>query len=169
MTENPQQHSSTPHEPGATEETSLGEGSGQQGRGPSRRRVVGLAGAATVGAVALSACGSGQDEDAEASPSAPSTPTDVAAVEDVPVGSGVKVDKNGVQAVVAQPTKGTFTAYSPVCPHQGCMVNPANKRFVCPCHSSAFNMSTGDVEGGPATTGLTAYPVTVENGRVIVG
>ncbi|RKQ36291.1 QcrA and Rieske domain-containing protein [Kocuria tytonis] len=137
--------------------------------GPSRRRAVGVAGLTAAGALALSACGSGRDSDAAASPSAPSTPTDVAAAADVPVGSGITVDKGGVKAVVGQPEKGTFTAYSPVCPHQGCMVNPADKQFVCPCHNSVFDMASGDVTGGPATTGLSPYPVKVENGRVIVG
>jgi len=138
------------------------------GTGPSRRRAVGLVGASAVGAVALSACGGKAAEDA-ASPTGPSSPTDVAAASDVPVGSGITVNQDGVQAVVAQPTEGTFTAYSPVCPHQGCSVNPAKKQFVCPCHNSVFDMATGNVTGGPASTGLTAYPVKVEGGRVIVG
>lgn len=138
------------------------------GAGPSRRRAVGLVGAAAVGAVALSACG-GEKADDAARPTGPASPTDVAAASDVPVGSGIAVDRDGVQAVVAQPTEGTFTAYSPVCPHQGCSVNPAKKQFVCPCHNSVFDMTTGDVTGGPASTGLTAYPVKVQGGRVIVG
>ena len=137
--------------------------------GPSRRNVVGLAGAAAVGAVTLSACGGARKVDDETTPSGPASPTDVAAAGDVPVGSGIAVDKDGVQAVVGQPTEGTFTAFSPVCPHQGCTVNPAKKQFVCPCHNSVFDMTTGDVTGGPASTGLTAYPVKVEKGRVIVG
>ncbi|MDO4919778.1 Rieske (2Fe-2S) protein [Kocuria sp.] len=135
---------------------------------PSRRHAVGLVGAAAVGAVALSACGSGGGDDA-AAPSAPATPTDVAAAADVPVGSGISVNTNGVQAVVGHPAEDTFTAYSPVCPHQGCTVNPGQKQFVCPCHNSVFDMSSGDVTGGPAQTGLTPYPVKVEKGRVIVG
>ena len=137
----------------------------------SRRRAVGAAGIATAGAVGLSACGSGGagDDDAAAPPPGPATPVDVAAAADIPVGSGVKVDSGGVQAVVGQPTEGTFTAFSPVCPHEGCIVNPANRQYVCPCHSSAFDMATGEVKGGPAPTGLTEYPVTVRNGRVIVG
>lgn len=137
----------------------------------TRRRAVGAAGIATVGAVGLSACssGGGSDDDAAAIPTAPATPVDVAAAADIPVGSGLKVDSGGVQAVVGQPTKGTFTAFSPVCPHEGCIVNPANRQYVCPCHSSAFDMATGEVKGGPAPRGLTEYPVTMRNGRVIVG
>ena len=137
-------------------------------RAPTRRRVVGTAGLVSVSALALSACG-GSEDDAAPGPEAPTAPVDVAATSQVPVGGGIKVDKDGVQAVVGQPERGTFTAFSPVCPHQGCMVNPANKHYVCPCHSSTFDMATGDVQGGPATTGLTRYPVTVSGDRIIVG
>ena len=163
------QHTAAPRsaeDPDAATGTAPGAGSA----GPSRRRAVGVGGAAAVGAVALSACGGGGEKAEDtASPTGPAAPTDVAAAADVPVGSGISVDKDGVQAVVAQPTEGTFTAYSPVCPHQGCSVNPAKKQFVCPCHSSVFDLATGDVTGGPASTGLTPYPVKVEKGRVIVG
>lgn len=135
---------------------------------PTRRRVVGAAGIASVGALTVSACG-GPEKDDSGSPGAPTTPVDVAATSEIPVGGAITVDKDGVQAVVGQPERGTFTAFSPVCPHQGCMVNPARDRYVCPCHNSVFDMATGDVQGGPATTGLTRYPVTVEGERVIVG
>ncbi|WP_145000596.1 Rieske (2Fe-2S) protein [Kocuria sp. KSNUG] len=136
---------------------------------PTRRRAVGMAGVAAAGALALSACGSDDQAESTPSPTGPSSPTDVGAASEIPVGSGMKVDQDGLQAVVGHPQEGTFTAYSPVCPHQGCTVNPAKKQFVCPCHSSAFDMATGDVTGGPAESGLSPYPVKVENGRIIVG
>lgn len=140
----------------------------RHGSGPTRRHVVGTAGLASVSALALSACG-GSDDGAPGAQTLTAAPVDVAATSEIPVGGGIKVDKDGVQAVVGQPERGTFTAFSPVCPHQGCMVNPADKRYVCPCHSSTFDMATGDVQGGPATTGLTQYPVTVSGDRIIVG
>lgn len=137
---------------------------------PTRRRVMGAAGLASVAAVGLSACGGSDEETSDSStPQAPASPVDVAATSEVPVGQGLKVEKDGLQAVVGQPTEGTFKAFSPVCPHEGCVVNPANKTYVCPCHSSTFDMATGDVQGGPATSGLTEYPVTVQGDRIIVG
>ena len=135
--------------------------------GVPRRHVIGAAGAASVGALALSACGGSGGT--PAGPQAPTAPVDVAATSEVPVGGGITVDKDGVQAVVGQPERGTFTAFSPVCPHQGCTVNPANERYVCPCHGSTFDMATGDVQAGPATTGLTRYPLTVSGERIIIG
>lgn len=137
---------------------------------PTRRRVMGAAGLASVAAVGLSACGGSDDESLDpTTPQVPTSPVDVAAVSDIPVGQGVKVEKDGLQAVVGQPSEGTFTAFSPVCPHEGCVVNPANKSYVCPCHSSTFDMTTGDVQGGPATSGLAEYPVSVQGDRIIVG
>ncbi|MEX3600572.1 Rieske (2Fe-2S) protein [Kocuria carniphila] len=137
---------------------------------PTRRRVMGAAGLASVAAVGLSACGGSDQESSDpTTPQAPTSPVDVAATSDVPVGQGLKVEKDGLQAVVGQPTEGTFKAFSPVCPHEGCVVNPANKSYVCPCHSSTFDMATGDVQGGPATSGLVEYPVTVQGDRIIVG
>lgn len=137
---------------------------------PTRRRVMGAAGLASVAAVGLSACsGSDIKSSDPTTPQAPTSPVDVAATSDIPVGQGVKVDKDGLQAVVGQPTEGMFKAFSPVCPHEGCVVNPANKSYVCPCHSSTFDMATGGVQGGPATSGLVEYPVTVQGERVIVG
>ncbi len=137
---------------------------------PTRRRVMGAAGLASVAAVGISACGGSDQKSSDpTTPQAPTSPVDVAATTDIPVGQGVKVEKDGLQAVVGQPTEGTFKAFSPVCPHEGCVVNPANKSYVCPCHSSTFDMATGDVQGGPATSGLAEYPVSVQGDRIIVG
>ena len=74
-----------------------------------------------------------------------------ALVADVPVGGGKVVG----QSVVAQPTEGSFTAFSSTCPHAGCAVwEVTNGTIICPCHGSQFDASTGDVTGGPATAGL---------------
>ncbi|MGX5358272.1 Rieske (2Fe-2S) protein [Kocuria sp. KH4] len=129
-----------------------------------RRTVLGVACAGLGAAAALSACG-GQD----GPPEGPVEPVDAGAVEDVPVGSGVKVDRDGVQAVVARPAEDTVVAFSPVCPHQGCMVVPEEQLYVCPCHASQFDLATGEVRGGPARTGLTPYPVAVREGRIVLG
>lgn len=84
---------------------------------PTRRRVMGAAGLASVAAVGLSACGGSDQESSDpATPQAPTSPVDVAATSDVPVGQGLKVEKDGLQAVVGQPTEGTFKAFSPCAP-----------------------------------------------------
>jgi cytochrome b6-f complex iron-sulfur subunit len=64
---------------------------------------------------------------------------------------------------------GGFLALSRSCTHLGCTVpwNPDEKRFVCPCHSSAFAI-TGEVSSPPAPRALDHYPVRIENGVVKV-
>ncbi|HZZ70709.1 MAG TPA: Rieske 2Fe-2S domain-containing protein [Pirellulales bacterium] len=41
------------------------------------------------------------------------------------------------------PANSQVEVYSAVCPHMGCIVGwvPADKRFFCPCHKGAFNLS----------------------------
>ncbi|MFF0988586.1 Rieske (2Fe-2S) protein [Kocuria nitroreducens] len=130
---------------------------------PSRRAVLGLAGSTAV----LSACA------ADGAPTTGSTggtaPVDAGSVGDLPVGSAVKVDQDGVQAVVSRPDAETVVAFSPVCPHQGCMVAPQEELYVCPCHSSQFDLTTGEVLSGPAETGLEPYPASVAGGRILLG
>lgn len=132
-----------------------------------RRGALGVACAGLGSAVALSACGAGETGAPDAA--GPAKTLDAGPVEDVPVGSGVKVDQDGVQAVVGRPAEDTVVAFSPVCPHQGCMVVPEDQLYVCPCHASQFDLATGEVRGGPARTGLTPYPVSVREGRVVLG
>jgi thiosulfate dehydrogenase [quinone] large subunit len=62
----------------------------------------------------------------------------------------------GDPAIVVQPKAGTFVGFDAVCPHAGCTVGYDERRvrFVCPCHGSEFNGTTGALEVGPATHGL---------------
>lgn len=114
----------------------------------SRRRMVQmttLAGGAVGvgGTVALSGCAGAEEEVAE--------PSTVSAAE-VPVGSGVVVDD---RYVIAQPTEGDFHAFTAVCPHQGCLVQTVTaQEIICPCHSSRFSSTTGELLSGPAESGL---------------
>ncbi|MFI7581990.1 Rieske 2Fe-2S domain-containing protein [Kocuria kalidii] len=137
---------------------------------PSRRAVLGLAGAGS--AAALTGCsGSEPPTTGSTSPGGGegSAPVDAGPVEDLAVGSAVRVDQQGVQAVVSRPTADTVVAFSPVCPHQGCTVTPGDGLYVCPCHSSQFDLATGEVLSGPAETGLEPYPAGVEDGRIVLG
>jgi cytochrome b6-f complex iron-sulfur subunit len=40
-------------------------------------------------------------------------------------------------------------------------------RFECPCHGSIYNVA-GEYISGPAPRGMDRYPITIEEGRVIV-
>ncbi|HVB05169.1 MAG TPA: Rieske (2Fe-2S) protein [Acidimicrobiales bacterium] len=92
--------------------------------------------------------------------------TRIGPASDVPVGGAASFTDpaQGVPALVVQVKQGTFHAFSAVCPHAGCQVqfDQQNDIFVCPCHGSTFNGSTGAVESGPAQAGLS--PITVNAG-----
>jgi thiosulfate dehydrogenase [quinone] large subunit len=99
--------------------------------------------------------------------------TRIGPASDVPVGGAASFTDpaQGVPALVVQPTRGSFRAFSAVCPHAGCQVqfDQQSDIFVCPCHGSTFNGITGAVEGGPAPTGLSAITVALgSNGQLYV-
>ena len=90
---------------------------------------------------------------------------------DVPVGGSATFTlPDGTPGIVLQPTAGTFAAYNAACPHQGCPVSyfASQNLLVCPCHGSQFNPQSGNVEVGPAVTGLVTYPVTEASGYLYV-
>jgi cytochrome b6-f complex iron-sulfur subunit len=55
------------------------------------------------------------------------------------------------------------------CPHLGCTVpwRENENQFNCPCHSSLFNRQ-GEVTGGPAPRPMDMFPVSLEEGRLVV-
>ena len=59
---------------------------------------------------------------------------------------------------------GGFLAMSRSCTHLGCAIPWVEKenRFICPCHSSAFEI-TGEVANPPAARSLDLYQVRIEN------
>ncbi len=138
---------------------------GCAGCGPSRRGVLrGAAAAGVVGAAAvgLAACSSGSSSGSSAK-----GPVTLGATSGVPVGSGTLYRSE--QIVVTQPTAGEFRAFSAVCTHAGCIVDGVSKGVIqCPCHGSQFNISTGAVVTGPATSPLPSKTVTVTDGKLVV-
>ncbi len=75
----------------------------------------------------------------------------------------------GGRFYLARQLDGGFIAISLRCTHLGCSISweESKKRFICPCHSSAFDIS-GEVLNPPAARALDYYPVIIENGIVKV-
>jgi len=62
-------------------------------------------------------------------------------------------------------------AFSADCPHAGAPLEEGavcNGRIVCPWHKGTFAIADGSVVEPPPLAGLKRYPVTVENGNVLV-
>lgn len=81
----------------------------------------------------------------------------------VPVGGALRVSApgSGDPVYVQQPKAGQYTALSGLCTHSRCTVNPPKDgRFLCPCHNSSFDATTGAVLQGPATQALARFGIT---------
>lgn len=135
----------------------------------SRRTIITSAGA--VGTVGLiSACGT-DDADSGSTKSGNGSSESAAGgatipAGDVPVGSGTVIDET---YVVTQPKEGEFYAFSSVCTHQGCQVRTVTEdKITCPCHSSQFSTTTGEVLAGPATEPLPKYEVSESGGDLTI-
>jgi thiosulfate dehydrogenase [quinone] large subunit len=65
-----------------------------------------------------------------------------------------------------QPTKGQYKAFSAICSHAGCTVQFQSGGFICPCHGSQFDGTTGAVLNGPAPSGLSPIAIKVVGGTI---
>lgn len=130
-----------------------------------RRTVVAVAGAVPLVAV-LTACGgseapagSGAVKQADDGGDGGAGPV-LATTADIPEGGGKIFADQGV--VVTQPAAGEFKAFSSKCTHMGCAVSSVSDGTInCPCHGSKFDVATGEVRTGPATTPLPAAAIKV--------
>ena len=75
---------------------------------------------------------------------------DLGPAENFPPGSSTPVPQ--ANAVVLHKT-GELTALSLVCTHLGCIVQPKEAGYACPCHGSRFG-ADGQVQRGPASRPL---------------
>lgn len=118
-------------------------------------RAVGLV---AVAGATLTACGT---DAKQAVDDAAGAAKDLAKAADIPVGGGKIFDS--AKIVITQPTAGDYKAFSAVCTHQGCTVSSVKDGTInCACHGSQFDIATGDVKAGPATSGLPAKTVTLD-------
>ena len=83
-------------------------------------------------------------------------------VDEIEPGTGAILRRGMTKIAACRDDGGKLTEFSAVCPHQGCTVNAVEGgQITCPCHGSAFDIATGAVTKGPATSGLPTKGVTV--------
>lgn len=133
-----------------------------------RREALRAVGIVAVAGAGLTACGTDAEGVVDAAASSASSAAsgaagaaqDLAKKADVPVGGGRIIDS--AKVVITQPTEGDYKAFSAVCPHQGCTVSSVEDGVIkCACHGSEFDITSGDVKKGPATSGLKTKSVSV--------
>ena len=128
---------------------------------PRRDVLCGLIGLLAPGAL-VAACGSNP------------TPTDVggpvlAALSDVPDGSGLVVDKPGGGKLLLVRAGQEVKAYDGSCTHKGTTLDPPTAGTItCPKHGAQFDAMTGSVKKGPAQVALAIVPVAVRGGKVVL-
>src|SRR3954452_14503864 len=139
--------------------------------GVSRRSVLAV-GAAGLAGAALAACRQAPAPDDPTvrgpgtSGSGPGKP--LARLSAIPVGGAVSATgPDGASLIIARPSSDTVAAFSAICTHQSCTVQPAGDRLDCPCHGSVYNASTGAVISGPAPRPRPSVRVTLSGDDVL--
>jgi Rieske Fe-S protein len=122
--------------------------------------------------IALAACSSSSTGNGTSASSPPPAKPGEALLQlaDIKVGESAAADlPSGDPILISRTADGTVVAFSAICTHKGCTVNPAGKELHCPCHGSKFDAATGKVIGGPAPSPLAKVDVHITNGAVVTG
>lgn len=93
----------------------------------------------------------------------------LAALADVPDGSGLIVDNPAGGKILLARTGDEVKAYNAACTHMGTIVDaPKDGIAVCSNHGSEFSTEDGSVKKGPATQPLPTVDVKVEGDQVVL-
>lgn len=95
----------------------------------------------------------------------------VATCDQVPAGTGLRVDMDGHPIAVWHTSSGEFYATDDTCTHaQASLTEGGLEGYacVCPRHGGRFDVRTGAVRALPAVKPLRTYPVRVEGNDVWV-
>ncbi len=137
----------------------------------SRRQVLcGLMVALVAPGALAAACGGSDTTTTGGQPAGPPVSAgSLAAVADVPQGSGLIVDGPNGKVLLVRSSADSIKAFDPTCPHAGTTVDPPeNGTITCPNHGSTFDGGTGAVTAGPSPTGLKEIAVKIEQEKVVL-
>ena len=89
---------------------------------------------------------------------------------DIPAGD-MTVVKDGELEILLIHLDSGFYALKNKCIHGGCSLLHGileGENIRCRCHSSLFDVKTGAVREGPATTPQPVFPVSIENNEIFI-
>jgi len=96
---------------------------------------------------------------------------DVAALDDIPMGTCKALSVGSIRIVVAHLADG-FYALENRCSHANSPLITSKiyhgRQIACPIHGARFDLKTGEAKSPPAFTSLMKFPVRVVEGRVEV-
>jgi len=95
---------------------------------------------------------------------------DVAAVGDIAPGEAMLVEAGGKEIALFN-FEGDYYALDNDCTHVGgplCEGEVIGDRVVCPWHGAEFSIRSGEALEPPADESVRAYPVSIEDGRVLI-
>jgi 3-phenylpropionate/trans-cinnamate dioxygenase ferredoxin component len=95
---------------------------------------------------------------------------DVAAVDEVPEGTMLMVQVEGTQILLVH-TDGRIRAMQGICTHEYFELDKGfltDGSLTCALHLSRFDLETGEPLDPPAEVPLALYPVSIEDGRVVL-
>ena len=94
----------------------------------------------------------------------------LASVDEVKPNSMKGFKINGKQILLAN-LNGSYNAIGNICAHMGCMLSNGKilgNAVECACHSSTFDVTTGNVVGGPAIKPEPKYALKTENNQILI-
>lgn len=95
----------------------------------------------------------------------------VCGVEDVPKGTAISADIDGLQVAVVHAEDGSIYAIYDECSHAQVALSEGEIEdctLECWLHGSRFDLRTGEPTGLPATEPVPVYPVEIRDGDVFV-
>lgn len=81
------------------------------------------------------------------------------------------VTVDSLEIAVARLPDGSWAAFDDACTHEECPLSEGDldgERVICYCHSSEFDVRTGEVLGGPAEEPIAVYETRVDGGELQV-
>ena len=97
--------------------------------------------------------------------------TEIAPLEDLPVGDRLYVNINGKRIVLLN-LVGKYYAIGDICTHDGGPLGDGEvegNEIICPRHGARFNIENGKAVGLPAVVDIPSYPVRINQGKIEIG